>query len=116
MIPHYTDDLGISKNNDDDMTDEPVAKVKKMQTDVDQQGVIGQEETGDKEDRRTSSRSKSEATAKTYVELKEVVSADKLGQENDKDEIQYIRRRSVHTKTSTATNQYKDFVCKKIQF
>ncbi|CAG2244672.1 unnamed protein product [Mytilus edulis] len=34
---------------------------------------------------------------------------------DEQDEIQDIPRRSVRTKTSTATTKYKDFVCKQIQ-
>ncbi|CAC5376646.1 unnamed protein product [Mytilus coruscus] len=123
FIPQHTDDTDISTNSDDDdKSEEPVAEVHEQQTDGDQQGVIGQEETGDTEDAPSSDETEDpvpkqteEAAATADVEVEEAVSSDEPGKENDEDEIPDIPRRSVRTKTSTATTRYKDFVCKQTQ-
>ncbi|CAC5366243.1 unnamed protein product [Mytilus coruscus] len=123
LIPQHTDDTDISTNSDDDdKSEEPVAEVHESQTDGDQQGVIGQEETGDTEDAPSSDETEDpvpeqteEAAATADVEVEEAVSSDEPGKENDEDEIPNIPRRSVRTKTSTATTRYKDFVCKQTQ-
>ncbi|CAC5399793.1 unnamed protein product [Mytilus coruscus] len=123
LIPQHTDDTDISTNSDDDdKSEEPVAEVHESQTDGDQQGVIGQKETGDTEDAPSSDETEDpvpeqteEAAATADVEVEEAVSSDKPGKENDEDEIPDIPRRSVRTKTSTATTRYKDFVCKQTQ-
>ncbi|XP_063438199.1 uncharacterized protein LOC134719148 [Mytilus trossulus] len=126
LITQPTDDTDISTNSDDDdNSEEPVAEVYEPQTDGDQQGVIGQEETEDTEDAPSSNETEDsvseqpeEAVITEEVELEEAVSSDEPGQEDEQDEqdeIQDIPRRSVRTKTSTATTKYKDFVCKQIQ-
>ncbi|VDI70609.1 Hypothetical predicted protein [Mytilus galloprovincialis] len=56
-----------------------------------------------------------EAAITEELELEEAISSVEPGQEDEQDEIPDIPRRSIRTKTSTATTEYKDFVCKQIQ-